>query len=240
MVLKRINPLFKWFGSSFSSTKHYPSPLDSSRIYEPFAGSAGYSLNYNWHPVTIWETNPLVSALWSWLIHRATSQDVLDIPLNVPEGTDIRTLGLSYGQELLLKHWQRTNNVGNCWTISSWGNKSGQWAESTRSRVAEQIHAVKHWKFEEPDWSQPGTWFVDPPYQYNYRYGCKDFDYAQLVSNAGRIPVGSLLIATEAACPKTGAVPSYFDFQPSHLQVTSRRKKTNNHHSKELVYVRYT
>lgn len=237
--MKKINPLFKNFGSSWASAKHYPKPIEGLPILEPFAGGAGYSLNYHWFAVTIFEINPHVAGLWQWIINDATTQDILDIPLNVPEGTDIRTLGLSAGQQLMLKQWQRTNNHGNCWTISSWGSKSGQWTNSTRSRVSEQIHAVKHWKFQPIDWAQQGTFLCDPPYKFNYQYGIKDFDYSKLVDNISQIPQGSLIIACEAI-GKGGEVPDYLPFQPSHSQVTSRRKASNNHHSKELVYVHYT
>lgn len=238
--LKKINPLFKSFGSKWSSAKHFPKPFSGSTIFEPFAGSAGYSLNYADHNVVLWEINPLLQELWFWLINEARSVDVLDIPLNVPEGTDIRTLGLSRGQQLLLKNWQRTNNIGNCWTISAWGNKPGQWVKSTRDRVADEIHAVKHWQLRPIDWTEQGTYFCDSPYYYNYKYGIKDFDFVAYAANVGKVPPGSLVICCEAVCPKTQAIPDYLPFQPSHSQVTSRRKASNNHHSKELVYVRYT
>lgn len=241
--MKPINPLFKNFGSKWSATKrgNYPKPLEGSTIYEPFAGGAGYALNFHWHNVVIYETNPHLAYLWQWLINSATSEDILNIPLGLPVGIDIRDYpGLNYGQQLLLKSWQRTNNHGNCWTISPWGNSAGQFTASTRSRVAEEVHAIKHWEFREITWTEPGTYFCDSPYLYNYRYGVKDFDFQQYSSNVGKIPVGSLVIACEAICPKTGAIPDYLPFTFSHNQVTSRRKQSQSHHSKELVYVKYT
>jgi hypothetical protein len=236
----KINPLLKWFGSSWSSAKHYPKPLPGLPLYEPFCGGAGYSLNFVDSDVTIWDSNHRLQELWCWLIYSATTQDVLDIPIDFPEGTDIRTTGLSWGQQLLIKFWQRTNSVGECWTISKWSALPGQWTGNTRARVAVQIHAVKHWKFAPPDWTQPGTWFCDPPYKFNYQYGVKNFDYAKLVDNISKIPEGSLIIASEAACKTSGKIPDYLPFVTSHSQVTSRRKTTNNHHSRELVFVQYT
>jgi hypothetical protein len=231
------HPLFKVFGSKWSATRagRYPEP-GSERIFEPFAGGAGYSLNYCDHQVTIWESNAQLVQLWSWIINCADSNDVLSIPIDYPEGYDIRTSGLSLGQGLLIKHWQRTNNVGECWTISSWGNKSGQWTANTRARVAEEIHAVKHWKLEPIDYTEAGTYFIDPPYQYNYKYRSDPIDYEDLAKKSLSIPSGRV-IACEAVCPKTGAVPNYFAFLPNHSQVTSRRKSTNNHHSKELLAI---
>ena len=41
----KIGPLFKWFGSKWQSAKRYPPP-QYTLIVEPYAGGAGYSLNY--------------------------------------------------------------------------------------------------------------------------------------------------------------------------------------------------
>jgi hypothetical protein len=232
---KITGPLFKWFGSKWLASKHYPAPQHDV-IFEPYAGSAGYSLRHHEKQVTIWDENSNLTALWWWLIKYAKSADVLEIPVGVPEGTDIASLGLSTGQSLLLKHWQRTNNVGTCSTISPWGNKPGQWTENTRSRVAEELHGVKHWEVRRIAPDRPGTYFVDPPYLYNYRYGFKEFDHAALVQRISEIPSPSQIIVCEAMCPKTQRVPDYLPFTPFGLRVTSRRKKTENHHSKEYLY----
>ena len=46
MTPKITGPLFKWFGSKWLSSKHYPAP-EHDVIFEPFAGSAGYSLRHH-------------------------------------------------------------------------------------------------------------------------------------------------------------------------------------------------
>jgi hypothetical protein len=168
---KVTGPLFKCFGSKWLSSKTLPVPaLDL--IVEPFAGGAGYALRHHESKVILFESDPHLRALWPWLIGEATETLIREIPLGVPEGTDIRTLGLTNGQALLLKSWQRTNNVGDCWTISPWGNKPGQWTANTRARVSEEVSAVGHWHFwNEGEWPKiPATWFIDPPYQFNYQY----------------------------------------------------------------------
>ena len=237
----KISPLFKWFGSKWQSAKNYPPPMHDT-IIEPFAGSAGYALNYcNWK-VSLWEDDPNIFNLWTWLIETATQALILEIPIDIPIGTDIRTLGLNRGQALLLKNWQRTNNASDCWTVSPWGNLPGQWTAGTRARVAESIYAVKHWKIEKPILriDEPATWFIDPPYYYNYRYSGKlpKFDYDALDSFVQTISRESLVIVCEAVRPKDGCIPTYLPFRHSHESVTSRRKMTQSHHSKELVYIR--
>lgn len=199
-------------------------------------------MNYADFPVVIWEDDPHLFYLWKFLISADTKpHHVLDIPINLPVGTDIQDpeLGLDSGQRLLLKHWQRTNNVGDCWTIGNWGNLPGQWTANTRARVADEMMAIKHWQLSHVHFNVPGTYFLDPPYLYNYQYRFSNshrFDHEEMVSLIGRVPSGSRIVVTEATCPKTGAVPGYLPFKPSHRQVTSRRKKTNNHHSNELLW----
>lgn len=233
-------PLFKWFGSKWNASAYYPKP-SLEFIIEPFAGSASYSLrNSQDHQVILAESNPLVYQLWTWLIGEATSEMILEIPVGIKEFTDIREMGLSYGQSLLLKHWQRTNNVGNCWTISPWGNLPGQWTENTRSRVAHDLQFVKNWEIY-PDYKDAprhyrATWFIDPPYQYNYKYKSVPLDYSVLGENL-RLLKGQVIVC-EALDQKTGMRPTWLPFSDFRKTVTSRRRVGNNHHSTELIYVK--
>ena len=243
--MKVTGPLFKWFGSKWLSSKTLPAPKYDT-IIEPFAGGAGYSLRHCERVAILAEIDPHISLLWQWLIHEATEQMIREIPLNVSEGIDIRTLGLSDGQALLLKSWQRTNNVGSCWTISPWGNKPGQWTANTRARVSEEIGAVKHWHFLANDGcaiirSPPirGTWFIDPPYQFNYQYrSTLPLDYDALASRVRKLE--GQVIVCEALSQKTDARPTWLPFVDFGSRITSRRKTENHHHSRELIYVRET
>ncbi len=235
--MKITGPLFKWFGSKWMGAKHYPPPIHDS-IFEPFAGSAGYSLRHHERHVQLFDADRNLSQLWRWLILYATESLIREIPINVPEGTDIRRLELSNGQALLMKHWQRTNNVGDCWTVSPWGNKPGQWTANTRARVAEEISGIKHWIYQPPSFRTPGTYFLDPPYLFNYRYHREHptFDHDALVRQISEIPPPRQIIACEAEHPETKEIPTYLPFEIFRRQVTSRRKTTEHHHSHELLY----
>jgi len=240
MGTRLTGPLFKWFGSKWLSSKTLPAP-QHDHILEPFAGSAGYALRYGGFPrqVTIWEEDPNLQKLWTFLI-TATSDVILRIPLGVPIGTDIRHLEMSEGQALLLKHWQRTNNVGDCWTVSPWGHLPGQWTANTRARVADEVGLITHWKLEPVRWDQEATYFVDPPYLYNYRYRFKTagFDHKALAAKVlGTLPRAQVIMC-EALCQKTHVEPTYLPFSYFGSRITSRRKATENHHSKELIFHR--
>ncbi len=244
--MKATGPLFKWFGAKWQASKYYPRPKYPS-ILEPFAGSACYALRNSSArtDVTLAESNLNVYNLWDWLIHEASEHDIREIPINLKEGTNILDVGLTRGQSLLLKHWQRTNNVGNCWTISPWGNKPGQFTANTRARVANEVYLVKRWKVYRDGFSAMraslgavenplSTWFVDPCYQYNYQYGCGETDYG-LVAEMVKMHEGQAIVC-EAKCPKTGKIPNWLPFRFFRRTVTSRRKSTNNHHSSELIW----
>lgn len=226
----KVGPFFKHFGSKWSAAKLYPEP-EHPLIIEPFAGGAGYACNHAERNVILWDTDPNVAALWTWLLCDATPDAIREIPLGVPEGTDIRAVGLSAGQSLLLKHWQRTNNVGDCWTISPWGNKPGQWTANTRARLSEEVTAIQHWDFVEPDCQEIGTWFIDPPYFGNYAYRQPRIDFEAL---ANRV----LALRGQVIVCEGGDAPKWLPFEPLATRVTSRRKTSENHHCKEWIFTR--
>ncbi len=239
-------PLFKCFGSKWLSSKRLPPP-ERALICEPFAGGAGYSLRHSQKNVLLFETDEHVHDLWAWLIREATQQDILDIPVGLPVGTDIRTLDLSRGQGLLLKNWQRTNNFGNCWTVSGWGHLPGQWTNNTRARVAEEVQAIKHWDIRKtsgmkvidanttPNSETNVTWFIDPPYKFNYQYRLSwPLDYKTLGENVRKL--NGQVIVCEALHPQTAEMPGWLPFEFWAKRVTSRRAAGNNTHSSELIW----
>ncbi len=237
--MKVTGPLFKWFGSKWLSSRLLPRPHYDD-VIEPFAGGAGYSLRHSSKDVLLYEADGHIRNLWEWLIGYADEASIRQIPLDLKEGQDIRSVGLSEGQALLLKNWQRTNNVGDCWTISPWGSKPGQWTANTRARVSEEVSAIKHWKIGGSQGlvafnHTPSTWFIDPPYQFNYKYRSKvELDYALLAEKA-RAAKGQVIVC-EAVCQKTGKSPDYLPFEFWGSRITSRRKEGQNHHSKELIW----
>ena len=80
-----------------------------------------------------------------------------------------------------------------------------------------------------------GTWFIDPPYEFNYQYRSKTLiDYSKLGQLVAALP--GQQIVCEAVCQKTGKIPTWLPFVHFGSRITSRRKSTNNHHSKELLW----
>lgn len=165
---RRLRPFFKYYGAKHRLAPQYPAP-EYQTIVEPFAGSASYATLHHTKNVILAEVDADIATLWRWLI-QAHSEEIRELPIDVPPGTDIRHLSISTGAQLLIRAWQRVGR-SDCWTISKWNNaNSGFWHERTRDAIADQVSAIRHWQIvhgsvldQQP--STPATWFVDPPYQ---------------------------------------------------------------------------
>ena len=87
-----LYPFFSYFGSKCSLARQwYPAPRYRT-IVEPFAGSAGYSLRWHTADVMLYEQNPKIAGIWSYLI-RSRREELLALPLF--EGPDQRASDLN-------------------------------------------------------------------------------------------------------------------------------------------------
>ena len=190
----RPRPFFSYYGAKWSLAPKYPRPL-GSRIIEPFAGSAQYSTLHWRMDVTLVEKNPIVCAVWRWLI-AADAQDVLSIPL-LDEGQSVDDLNACQEARWLVGFWINKATTHPCKTFSSWaikyrhGQPGAYWSERTRSAIAKQIHICNHWEIIEGDYTAApqdprACYFVDPPYQGRrgdrYKHGSTLLDYDELGS----------------------------------------------------------
>jgi hypothetical protein len=75
----RLKPFIRYYGSKWRMAHLYPPPRHGL-IIEPFAGAAGYALNYADRDVLLIDVSPRIAELWRWLI-AATPADVRSIPL---------------------------------------------------------------------------------------------------------------------------------------------------------------
>lgn len=73
--------MWYFYGRKKKIIASYPPPTHPT-IVEPFAGSASYALHAdNWQRrVILIERDPVLAALWRWVIHEATEQDILNFP----------------------------------------------------------------------------------------------------------------------------------------------------------------
>lgn len=184
-----LRKFFSYYGSKGSAAKHYPAP-DYATIVEPFAGSAGYSLLYADRKVILCDVDPVIAAIWRYLI-RVTPEEILAIPDAALDGSvdDIR---VCQEAKWLVGFWLNCGTASPCKRPSAWmrsGTRPGSfWGSRVRETIASQLAAIRHWEVREVsyvDCLSPtlATWFVDPPYVaggQHYRAGPKGIDYAAL------------------------------------------------------------
>ena len=163
----KMGVFIPYFGGKFMRAPHYPKPTHGC-IIEPFAGAAGYSVRNYELDVTLIDRSHFICGIWDFLIH-AKPSEIRALPLMSP-GDDVHDLNIPVEARWLLGFWI---NQGSSTPKRTMGRKSnrrfGTWGEPARSRLAEQVGCIRHWKVICGDYSEASdrkaTWFIDPPYQ---------------------------------------------------------------------------
>lgn len=189
--MAKLPPMFRYYGGKHRASGRYPEPLHGT-IIEPFAGSAGYSHRYHDLNVILIERDPVLAAVWRYLIG-ATADDIMGLPL-VPPGADLRDMGLPDPQRWLIGFWVNNGVAEPCNILGSWGRSQWPdpapsfWGPRCRERLATNVEKINHWRIIEGSYVDApdvaASWFVDPPYNNKagsyYRHGPDGIDYAEL------------------------------------------------------------
>ena len=231
--MKRLNGFFRYFGAKREAARNYPTPR-YAKIIEPFAGSAGFSVEHFIRKVDLYDISDYICGVWDFLIN-ATPLDILHIPV-IGEFEDVSDLKASQEIKWFIGYWlQIGSNCKPATKASKWGKQDtrgrleSRWDERNCLRIAQQVQYIKHWTItkksyrEIPD--EPATWFVDPPYHLSgHRYpGGKEIDYDHLASWC-RTRTGQVIV-----CEETGA-----DWLP--FQAVKARAGLSNKTNREVVY----
>lgn len=180
-----LRPFFPYYGGKWRAALGYPAPRHQA-IVEPFAGSAGYSVQHHWARVVLVERDPVVASVWRYLL-RATAEQILRLP-------DVRTtvadLEVEPAEAALIGFWLNPGNAYPGTKPSTWALEwptKWVWSAKVRARLADQIAAIRHWTVIEGEWFEgpegEATRFVDPPYVRagrSYRHGPDGVDYEAL------------------------------------------------------------
>jgi hypothetical protein len=208
-----LSPMFSYFGSKYMLSGKYSQPKHDV-IIEPFAGSAGYALQYSNKKVKLYDLDEKVCAVWDYLIH-VSEAEVMSLPLG-PFTVDnpVTVANISQAAQYLIGYW-----IVESQTVPSKRayNRGGSWTELTRARLASQLQYIRHWTIEQKTYqlidNERATWFVDPPYQISgtrYRCSSKKIDYAALADWC-KERVGQV-IACEGF-PKGSPAPTWLPFK---------------------------
>jgi hypothetical protein len=177
-------PFLSYYGSKFRSAKRYPYP-DYDCIIEPFAGAAGYSLNYFQRKIILIEKDPRIALIWRYLISSKPS-DILELPLMELDQTISDLPECDSGGKELIRAWLQGGSRNGKNSYSSMAknnllknpNTPAFWGRACRQRIADNVEAIGHWEIIEGEYllspNISATWFIDPPYNnaagrvYNY------------------------------------------------------------------------
>ena len=170
--------MFSYFGSKSKLVDLYPKP-QHSKIIEPFAGSARYSLKYWQNDITIVDMYDKVINLWKYL-QQANEKDILGLP-NIGNKVKLDTIENISDEERSLIYFCSARGNGYVGSVS--GNFNN-W-EKDKQRIASDLHKIKHWNIILGNYKDieniEATWFIDPPYQYvtrrNYKHSDIDYNY---------------------------------------------------------------
>jgi len=231
--LLALRPLFSFYGSKWRLAPKYPVPQFET-IIEPFAGSAGYSGYYPEKQIILIVKDPIICAVWRYLI-AATPSDILALPL-LQNNDNVNSFDIPQAAKYLIGFWLNHASRSPCNVPSSWmreGNHINSfWGNQIRKRIAEQVLYIKHWQIYEGDYTIApdvrATWFIDPPYQLRgdiYKCSARSIDFNAL---------GQWTLARDGqliCCENVGA--EWLPFEPFHIA-----KSQTVIPSKEAIFIR--
>jgi hypothetical protein len=204
-----LRPFFGFYGGKWrDALKNYPQPKYDT-VIEPFAGSAGYSVRYYQRNVVLCEADPIIAAVWDYLIH-VTPGEILAIP-DLKANETVDNLRVCREARWLVGLWLNRGASRPRKGPSKWMRdrvRPGSfWGERVRNTIASQVPLIRHWKIHICSYAScpvggEATWFVDPPYQETgnfYHFGSKSIDYSRL-SNWCRELSGQVIV-----CERAGA-----------------------------------
>lgn len=186
-MTKRLRPFFSFYGSKFRLAAKYPAPKYDT-IIEPFAGSAQYATLYPHKKVRLIEKDPVIVAVWRYLIC-VPQNELMRLPMLLP-GQTIDELDICQEAKYLIGFWcnrasAQPHNAPSRWMLNP-HTRGNCWDEVSRERISSQLPYIRHWTIDEGDYFEAdnqhrATWFIDPPYQTTGRhYRFSEIDYNHL------------------------------------------------------------
>lgn len=184
--------MFQYRGTKAGYTrKRYPAPKHG-RIIEPFCGSAGYSLNYHWLDVQLYDASEAVCGVWDYLIN-VSEAELLALPVGA-HGARVDSLDICQEARWLIGFWSAfsPSTPETFMRIAPQDvsqRKAQLWGAHIRQRIADNLHKIRHWKISQCRYetiadNPEATWFIDPPYRglKYYRNAAASIDYTHLAT----------------------------------------------------------
>lgn len=172
-----MKPLWPYYGSKWRDAYRYGAPT-GDLVIEPFAGSAGYSTCFAPKRVMLFDVDPYVVGVWSYLI-ATPAAEILRLPdLDVGQSVDDLP-GLPQEARWLIGFWLNRGSAQPKKTKTAYSARTERaqlvWSQRARERIASQIDSIRHWTITHGDYRDAprvadATYYVDPPYGDKGRY----------------------------------------------------------------------
>ena len=190
-MAKSLRPFFTYYGGKWRLSAKYPTPSHDV-IFEPFAGSAGYSLRYPDRAVILNDLDPVIAATWDYLIN-APESEIEALPTYDGTWETVNDLGVPQEAKYLIGWWFNKGTIGPGTRPSRWVRDAGEntgenyWGEGVKARIVRQQEYIRHWKVQCGDYGDlpdiEATWMIDPPYQkagVHYKKDSTSLNFADL------------------------------------------------------------
>lgn len=165
-----MRPFFPFYGSKWNIARHYPAPAHD-RVVEPFAGSAGYATFYDCQRVDLYDADPIVAGVWSYLVN-VSAAEIAALPEMPEVGDTIDNYALPQEAKWLIGFWLNRGSAQPKKSRTAYSARTDRaqlnWGARAKERIITQLPGLAGWHVRNAPYSEAydieATWFVDPPY----------------------------------------------------------------------------
>jgi site-specific DNA-adenine methylase len=201
----KLRPMIPYYGSKWMLAPRYPDPKYGT-IIEPCCGGAGYSLRYPTSRVQLYDINPTIVGIWSYLIV-VSEAEINHLPDRVQTLRDLPTWICQEARDLI-GFWlnpgssQPKNKIGT-WSSPLCDTDIRYWSPRIKERIIQQLPYIRHWTVSHLDFRaipvepERSVWFIDPPYKgrqgSHYMHPMNDGDYEDMADWIHTLP-GQIIV----------------------------------------------
>lgn len=165
-----MRPMFPYYGSKWNIARHYPAPA-AGLVVEPFAGSAGYASFYGVKQVMLFDKDPIISGLWTYLIG-VTAAEIMNLPEMPEVGDNVDNYQIPQEAKWLIGFWLNRGSATPKKSRTAYSARTDRaqlnWGARAKERIAGQLPLISGWGVGPGGYENcpnvNATWFVDPPY----------------------------------------------------------------------------